>query len=107
MSAPVKNAIITVKGPFSGLVITNTTNGYKLQSSTVGAGASDWLRFDSGRNTVEVSADSGATWADDQANFVRATDQVGLMVLDPGDNSFDVAGANGGTVVFQFYETFG
>lgn len=106
MSA-VRNAIITVNGPFDGLKITNTTNGYVLESTTVGAGSSDWLRFDSGRNTVELSDDSGATWTDDQVRFVRAPGQVGLMVIDPGTNDFQVEGANGGTVVVEFYETFG
>jgi hypothetical protein len=106
MTAPVRNAIITVKGPFSGLVITNTTNGYALASSSVGAASSDWLRFDAGRNTVEFSSDSGATWADDSANFIRTADQVGLMVLDPGANSFDIAGANGADVVFDFAEAW-
>jgi hypothetical protein len=106
MSSAVKNAVITVKGPFDGLVITNTTTGYVLQSSRVATLSSEWLRFDAGRNTVEFSDDSGATWTDDQVNFVRADGQVGLMVIDPGANSIDVEGANGGNVVFEFYETF-
>lgn len=107
MTAAVKNAIITIKGPFSAPKITNTTNGYVLESSSIGAAGTDWLRFDSGRNTVEISDDSGATWTDDQANFVRSPGQVGLMVIAPGANSLDVEGANGGDVVVEFYETFG
>lgn len=102
-NAPVYNAIITVKGPFSGLVITNDDTGYVMESSTVGAGASDWLRFDAGRNTVEVSDDSGATWTDDQANFVRADGQVALWVHAPGANSVTIEGANGADVVFEMH----
>jgi hypothetical protein len=101
-NAPVLNAIITVKGPFSGLVITNDDTGYVLESSSVGAGSSDWIRFDAGRNTVEISDDSGATWTDDSANFVRTDGQVALMVIDPGSNSFTIEGANGADVVFEF-----
>lgn len=106
MTAVVKNAVITVKGPFTNPVITNTTTGYVLESTRDGVDGTDWLRFDSGRNAVEFSSDSGATWADDQANFVRAAGQVGLMQFAPGANSLTVEGANGGDVLVEFYETF-
>jgi len=105
-STPVKNAIITVKNTFNGLVITNTTTGYVLASSRVGAASSDWLRFDAGRNTVQFSSNSGATWADGSANFIRAADQVGLMVMAPGPNSVTIAGANGAAIVFDFAEAW-
>lgn len=102
----VRNAVITVKGPFSEPKITNTTTGYVVESSSVGAYPSDWLRFDAGRNTVEISDDDGATWTDDQANFVRAPGQVGLMEFAPGANSLTVEGANGGDVVVSYFEAF-
>lgn len=100
-NAPVYNAAITVKGPFSGLVITNDDTGYVLETSSVGAGASDWWRADAGRNVVEISDDSGATWTDDQANFVMAPGQVALMVMQAGANSLTIEGANGADVVVE------
>lgn len=99
----VDNAVITVKGPFSGLVITNDDTGYVLESSTVGGAGTDWLRFDAGRNTVEVSDDSGSTWTDDQANFVRAPGQIALMKMQAGVNSLTIEGANGADVVVEMY----
>ncbi len=98
----VNNAVITVKGPFYGLKITNDDTGYVLESDSAG-GAGDWLRFDAGRNTVEFSDDSGATWTDDQANFVRAPGQVALMVFAPGANSLTIDGASGADVVVDMY----
>ena len=104
-TAPVNNAIITVKGTFNGdfagLVITNTTTGYVLTSGRVGSASSHWLRFDAGANTVRFSSNSGATWTDDWANFTRTGGQVGLMVMAPGANSITIKDANGADVVFD------
>ena len=109
MSAPVRNAIITVKGTFGGgpnLKITNTTTGYVLETIQYGTSSSNWLRFDAGANTIQFSQDSGATWTDDALNFVRAAGQVGLMVMAPGDNSITIVNANGADIVFDFAEAW-
>lgn len=109
-NAPVYDAIITVKGAFSGLVITNnsalvpgTETPYVLETASIGASAADWIRFDAGRNTVEISNDSGATWTDDSGNFVRADGQVRLMVFGPGANELVVDGAASCDVVVEMY----
>lgn len=97
------NAVITVKGTFSGLRITNDDTGYVLETSTIGAASSDWIRFDAGRNVVEFSDDSGATWSDDQENFVRAPGQIALMVMQADANSLTFEGASGADVVIDMY----
>lgn len=102
-NADVYNSIVTVKGPFEGLVITNSTTGYVIESSRVATLSSEWLRFDAGRNTVEFSDDSGATWVDDSANVVRHDAQVALMVMAPGANSVRIDGADTAEVVFDLH----
>lgn len=102
-NAPVYNAVITLKGTFTNPVITNTENGDVLQSTRDGSNPDHWLRFDCGRNVVEFSTDGGDTWADDYANFVRASGQVRLMRFEPGNNDLTVAGADTADLVFEFY----
>lgn len=109
-NADVYNAVVTVKGPFSGLVITNanavlqgTSTPYVLQSDSVGVSMADWIRFDAGRNAVELSSDSGATWDDDSGNFVRQAGQVRLMVFAPGANALTIDGAAACDVVVEMY----
>lgn len=109
-NAPIYNAIVTVKGAFAGLSISNETalvpgteSPYVLETDSLGAGAADWIRFDAGRNVVEISSDSGATWADDSGNFVRADGQVRLIVFAPGANELTIAGAAGCEIVVEMY----
>lgn len=96
----VRNMIITVKDPTAQpFKLTNSTTGYVIEHNDYGA----WFRFDTGRNTVEYSTDSGATWDDESQFFVRQDGQVGMMVLAPGANSIIVDNVNGGDVIFEFY----
>lgn len=108
--ARVRNAVITIKGSFgvpSGILITNNTTGYQIQSVSSGVASSDWLRFDAGKNSAKISHDSGSTWTDDYVNFRRAVDQVGLMVLAPGDNNFTVVGADSADAAeIEFLRTY-
>lgn len=99
-------AIIIAKEVGSGISITNTDTGYKLQSSRVLAAASDWLKFDAGANSVAFSSNSGTSYAGDFANFTFVSGQIQLMVLQPGDNHLDIVGMNGGTVYIAFYPAF-
>lgn len=101
----VHNAIVIVKGTFSSLLITNnsslipgTATAYKLQSSRVGTLSSHWLKFDCGENTVSFSTDSGATWTDDSADYIRQAEQVSMMIFVTGPNSITIAGAAGATI---------
>ena len=107
-NARVFNAVFTLKGTFANPVITNTTNGYRLKSTTDGTASGHWLRFDSGRNAVELSTNSGTTYTGDWANFVRLRGQVQLMVLEPGTNSFTAAftGTPSATLNVAFYHAF-
>lgn len=101
-NAPVYDAVLILKGTFTDPAITNTTNGYVLSSTRDGAATSDWLKFDAGRHTVEFSSNSGVVYANDFANFVRAATQVGLMKLEPGNNSFTFTGMTSATLAWSF-----
>jgi hypothetical protein len=99
----VRKMVITVKDPTAQpFKLTNSTTGYVIEHNNFGA----WFRFDTGRNTVETSTDSGATWDDDSTWFVRQDGQVGMMVLAPGANSIIVDNVNGGDVIFEFYGAY-
>lgn len=102
-NARIYNAVITLKGTYTNPVLTNTTNGYILQSSRDGSSSSHHLRFDCGKGRVDFSTDNGATFAGDYANFVRQSNQVQLMVLEPGDNDFSIAGMSSGVVAVDAY----
>lgn len=102
-SADVRNMVITVKDPTAQpFKLTNTTTGYVIEHNNF----SGWYRFDTGRNTVERSGDSGATWDDDSTWFVRQDGQVGMMLLAPGANSIIVDNVNSGDVIFDFYGAY-
>lgn len=94
-TARVYNAVIELAGTFTDPTITNLTNGYRLRTLRDGTLAAHRVRFDAGRPAVEYSADGGILWAGDYGNFVRQAGQVQLMVLEPGDNQFEIAGAAG------------
>lgn len=107
-NARVYNAVFVLKGTFTNPTITNTTNGYRLKSNRDGSSASDWLRFDAGKNRVEFSADGGSSWSGDLANFVRKAGQAHLMVIEPGANAFTVedGGAPNETLDVDFSHAF-
>lgn len=107
-NARVFNAIFIVKGTFTDPVVTNTTNGYRLKSTRDGSNANHWLKFDAGVNSVSFSTDGGSSYSGDWSNFVRLSGQVGLMVLEPGDNAFTWActGAPSGTLSYSFYPAY-
>lgn len=101
--------IIIIKGPFNGLKITNlsaflegTTTPYILETSSVGTTAADWIKFDARQNSVELSDDSGATWADDSFNYVLQPGQLRLMILNAGANSLAIEGADTCDVVVTY-----
>jgi hypothetical protein len=109
-NAEVYDAVIIVKGTFDGLRITNNSallpdgvTPYVLETTSTGAGPDDWIRFDAGRNAVEISSDGGATWADDSANFVRQDGQARLMVMSVVANELVIEGANGCDLVVEMY----
>lgn len=86
--------VIIIKGPYTAPVITNnsvllpgTLTPYKLESIGVGAASTNWLKFDARRNEILRSSDSGATWLDDSANYVRQDGQLRLMLFASGVNS--------------------
>lgn len=89
------DAIITLKGPYTNPNIVNSRNGMEMGSTTDGAAATDWLRFDCARQTVGKSTDSGGSWADDTANLVLPASQHRMMVLEAGLNNLTVTGVTG------------
>ena len=105
-NAPIYNAIITLAGTYTNPVIRNSTNGYQVESATDGSSAAHLLRFDAGRPAVEKSTNTGTSWANDYANFVRQAGQVHLMVLDPGVNNFLVTGCSSGTLELTAYPAY-
>lgn len=102
----VYNSVITVKGPFAAPSITNDTNAYGVQSSRSAGDDSGQVRLDAGVNAVLYSTDTGGTFANDYANASLTGDQVQIMILEPGDNTIHVTGANGGTLVVTFFAAF-
>lgn len=104
-NAPCYDAVIEIFGVFTNPKLVNETNGYTLESTRDGALGSDSLRFDAGRNRVEFSDDTQATYVPDFANFVRADRQIQLMRLDPGTDDFEYTdgGAPGATVIVQYH----
>lgn len=110
-NARILDGKITIKGPFSGLRITNNSLdvpggdppvAYVFETDAVGAAGTDWLEVDAGANTVRISDDSGATWTDDSANVVLQDGQVGLFAFAPGWNDLTVEGLAGGDIEFEF-----
>jgi hypothetical protein len=110
-TARVYNAKITLKGPFTNPRIENNSLDlpgsdpavpYAFESSSDGAAGTDWLEIDAGANTVRISDDSGATWADDSLNVILQDGQVGLFALAPGENDLTVEGLAGGDMEFEF-----
>ena len=106
--AQVFNAVFLLKGTFINPVITNTTNGYVLESTRDGSAAGHWLRFDAGKRRVEFSSNGGTSYAGDYANFVRQAGQVHLMVLEAGVNAFTATfgGTPSGTLDVNFYPAY-
>lgn len=105
-NARIYNAIITLGGTYTDPTITNVTNGYRLSTTRDGSSADHLVRFDAGRPAVEYSSDAGVTYAGDYANFVRATGQIHLMVLEPGENQIDVTGCSSGTITIEAYPAY-
>lgn len=107
-NAKVFNAIFIFKGTYVDPELTNSTNGYILESSRDGSDANHWLRFDCGKRRVEFSTNGGTSYSGDLANFVRQTSQVHIMVLDPGTNNFSCAfgGVPAGTLSYSLYPTY-
>lgn len=105
-NAKVFDAIITIRGTFTNPSIVNTTNGYHFSSTRDGSAAAHWLKIDCGKGTVQFSTDSGVTYADDKALFSRGTDQVNFMVLEVGDNTWEIDGCNGATIDVDFYPKY-
>lgn len=106
------DAIIILKGPYTNPSVTNnsalmegTSTAYKVESTTDGAAGTDWLKFDSRRNEIMKSTNSGGTWVDDSANYVRQDGQLRQMVIEPGVNSIVVAGVTG-DVEIEFTEAW-
>lgn len=102
-NAPIYNAILTLAGTYTNPVIRNTTNGYQVSSATDGSAAAHLLRFDAGRGAVEKSTNTGASYTNDYANYVRQSGQVHLMKLDVGQNDFTVTGCSSGTLAIDAY----
>lgn len=101
--ATVYDAVIYIKGTFTNPSLVNTTNDYEFATTRDGSNANHWLRIKAGVPSVHFSTDGGATWAGDYALVTLPDSQVQLMVLEPGNNSIDVAGvAVGSTVRVEF-----
>jgi hypothetical protein len=101
-NATAKDVVITLKGPFTNPTVTNnsalledTSTPYKLETSTDAASSATWIKFDARRNEVMKSTDSGGTWVDDTANYIRQDGQVRLMIFPSGVNSLVVTGVTG------------
>ena len=104
---PIYNAVLILRGTFVDPTITNTTNGYTFGTTRDGAGATNYLKIDAGRHTVQWSTNSGGTYADDYALYTRPLSQVALMKLEPGANSLSIAGRTGTTNLdVSFYPAF-
>lgn len=98
--------IANAAGGITNPVITNLTNGYVLASTRDSAAEDDEIKLDTEAGTIEYSADAGATFADDFAEYTVPTDQPVLSFqLEPGANTIQYEG--GGTincdVVFTWY----
>lgn len=107
-NARVFNAVFILKGTFVDPVITNTTNGYILESLRDGSAAGHWLRFDAGARRVELSTNGGTSYLSDYEQFVRQAGQVHLMILEAGVNAFTITfgGTPSGTFDYSFYPAF-
>lgn len=109
-NADVYNAIITVKGAFDGVTIENnsatvpgTAQHYIIEVDVVGIDATDWLRINCGSGRIQVSTNSGATWANiTAAQLITQQAQVSLMVFKPGLNELLIGGSNGCEIDIEF-----
>jgi hypothetical protein len=99
-TAPVYNAVLTLKGTFSNPKIENLTNDYVVESERDGSSTDHWLQIRAPRR-VHFSSNGGVTWTGDYANLVR--NPVQLMVLEPGLNSLRVTGMSNGALDIEFY----
>lgn len=90
-NAPVLAAVIRLRSGgatgFTNPALANLTNGYSLASSRDAVSVNSELRIDAGAARVQWSDDDGATMADDYALVTLGATQVGLMRLEPGDNT--------------------
>lgn len=109
--AVVYNPLITVEGPFDGLVLRNASlvvpgmsTPWTFATARV-AVAGDTLTIDVGANRVEFSEGGGGA-ADDAANVTLQDGQVGLFAVAPGANEIEVEGAIGGAVQIEFRGTW-
>jgi hypothetical protein len=106
-NVPVYSGKMTLRGPFNGLVIVNTSMAvpgtaqpYRFATSRV-AIAGQWLEINIGANTVRYSNNAGVSWVDDSANVTLQVGQVGLFAFAAGVNAIAITGANGGAVDFD------
>lgn len=105
-TARVFNAIFILEGPYSTPELFNNANGYQFDNSRVSAIGTDWIKLDAGQGVCLFSDDSGVTYQGDFVNVSLPTQQVQLMILEPGDNLIDVHGLSGGTLHVEFYPAF-
>lgn len=104
-TARILNPTMTIRGVFTNPIVINLTNSYRLKSTRDGSDSADYLRFkaNGGPGSVEFSPNAGVNWTGDYANFVRKTNQITLMALEPGENDFYVSGVIDGDFDYAYF----
>lgn len=88
----------------TNMAVTNTTNGMSFSTTRDFTAADDELRINCETLAVELSTNDGSSYANDYALFSTPADQVGIMRLEPGDNSMSIA--DDGTPNYDFEWSF-
>lgn len=92
-------------GPTTDLSLTNSTNGMSFSTTRDLSHADHELRVNTETWAVEYSANDGGSYSNDYNVFSIGATQVGIMRLEPGDNSMSAAVASGTpdyTLVWSF-----
>lgn len=82
---------IVISGSFQNPKATNLTNGYSVQVSRNSTGPTSLVRVNSELGTVEISEDSGATWAYAYDLVTLSDQQVILFCVDAGNNTIRIS----------------
>lgn len=101
-NARVYDAVLILKGTYTNPSILNDLNDYQISTTRDGSNAAHWLEIRAGRPSVRFSTDSGVTYTGDFALVTLPTNQIQLMVLEPGAQDIIVTGGNGSTLTVQF-----
>lgn len=105
-NAQVFNSVLTLKGTYTGPHITNSTNTFEVDTTQNGSATTHWYKIDAGQGTVLFASDSGVTYSGIFSTVTLPTNQVHLMVLEPGDNYLVVTGVTLADLLVEFYPAY-